>query len=600
MSTTAQPATSTAAPAFTPEAFGKYYLVDRIAVGGMAEIFRAKTFGEGGFENTVVIKRILGHMSENEQFIQMFLDEAKVTALLQHTNIVRIWDFGKISSNYFLAMDCVDGKDVKQILRKLAERKKLLPREFAVYVALEAAKGLDFAHKKTTPAGQPLHIVHRDISPSNLLVSYSGEVKVADFGIVQASNVNETTAQGTLKGKFEYMSPEQACGKELDRRSDILSLGIILWEMLTGRRLNKTDNEMKTLERVKLATYDPPSTVNPAVPARLDEIVMRALDRDPSARYQDAREFHADLLEFLYPASPDLTQQSLAHFMAELFADDIAAERTRLAENTRLALALHEAAVSVELEPEWEEAPSAGKAVGRGRPGPPSTRGPVLAVGLAGLIAIGAAVAAVATWVATREEAPPPQAPAAPTVGVVRVTVAPGGGRVLLDGKVFGEGPEVVLPAVSPDASHTLRVEKDGFTAFEEKISVQAGETLRMPVTLQAVVKAPEPRPDRSEPRAPRPEAPPSATSSVSPPSPPPAEPRKEEVATGKVSINVSGGWAEISIDGKKVGNTPIFNKALPAGAHQVRARNDQIGLDETRSVTVKAGETATVMFTAG
>jgi serine/threonine protein kinase len=191
-----------AAAAFVPEAFGKYYLIDKVAVGGMAEIFKAKTFGEGGFENLFIIKRIVSHMSDNEQFIQMFLDEARITALLQHANVVRIYDFGKIQSNYFLAMDFVDGKDVKHILRKMYSLGKQLHIQLAVYIAMEAAKGLDYAHKKTNLQGQPLHIVHRDISPSNLLVSYNGEVKVADFGIVKAAVVNETTSAGTLKGKI--------------------------------------------------------------------------------------------------------------------------------------------------------------------------------------------------------------------------------------------------------------------------------------------------------------------------------------------------------------------------------------------------------------
>ena len=150
---------------FKAEIFGRYYLVDQIATGGMAEIFKAKTFGHGGFENIVVIKKILSHISENPQFVRMFMDEAKITALLQHGNIVRIYDFGKLDKNYFIAMECVEGKDVKQLLRKLAERRKLIPREFAVYIAMEAAKGLDYAHKRTTLQGSALNIVHRDVSP---------------------------------------------------------------------------------------------------------------------------------------------------------------------------------------------------------------------------------------------------------------------------------------------------------------------------------------------------------------------------------------------------------------------------------------------------
>ena len=207
----------------------------------------------------------------------------------------------------------IEGKDVKQVLKKLTERRKLLPREFAVYIAMEAAKGLDYAHKRSTNQGS-LGIVHRDVSPSNILISYNGEVKVADFGIVKAANLAEDTDSGVLKGKFEYMSPEQAHARDLDRRSDIFSLGIILWEMLTGRRLFKTESETKTLEKIKNGDFDPPFAVNPTIPARLDEIVMRALAMEPIDRYPDSRELHGDLLDFLYPAPPDVIQQSLAHF----------------------------------------------------------------------------------------------------------------------------------------------------------------------------------------------------------------------------------------------------------------------------------------------
>ena len=176
---------------FEPRAFGRYFLVDTIAVGGMAEVFKAKTFSEGGFEKLLCIKRILKHLSGNDEFVEMFIDEAKISVELQHANIVPIYDFGKIQTNYFIAMECVEGKDVKGILRKLAEKRKLLPPEYAVYIAHETCKGLEYAHKKTNLRGEPLGIIHRDISPSNILVSYNGEIKIADFGIAKAriSNV---------------------------------------------------------------------------------------------------------------------------------------------------------------------------------------------------------------------------------------------------------------------------------------------------------------------------------------------------------------------------------------------------------------------------
>jgi serine/threonine protein kinase len=649
---------------FSPEAFGKYFLLDKVAMGGMAEIFRAKSFGHGGFENLLVIKRILSHLSANEQFVRMFMDEAKVSALLQHNNVVRIYDFGKLRDNYFIAMECVEGKDVKLILRKLAERRKVLPREFAVYIAMEAAKGLDYAHKRTTLQGQPLEIVHRDVSPSNLLVSYQGEVKVADFGIVKAANCAENTDAGMLKGKFEYMSPEQASGKDLDRRSDIFSLGIILHEMLTGRRLFKSDDEVRTLERIKAGDVDPPSTLNPTIPARLDEIVMRALARDPDDRYQDARVLHAELLDFLYPASPDLTQQSLSHFMTELFSEELNAERARLEEGTRLALAMHESQQSVDLEPEWEEegpgTRTRGGTVAVPTPAPPPSKIPYVVAVLALLVSI-----ATAAFFLTREstapvvEAPPnPSGPAAPAMAAIQVKVAPVAARVSIDGAFVAEGIDVAVGELAPDVEHVVEVKAEGYAPVTERVTLAAGERLRLPLTLVPVEKSP-PEPMKVEtPRLPQgPRTPPSEERNValawfssSPAgadvfvdgklagrtpfewsggaagrrysveyrmngydtsrftaSLPPEGGREtyertlteKAKAEGKLSVNVSGGWADIFVDGKQIGTTPIFGYALPAGSYTIRARNDGIGLDQTRQVTVKAGETASVPFSA-
>lgn len=649
---------------FTPESFGKYFLVDKIAMGGMAEIFKAKTFGHGGFENLLVIKRILSHLSANDQFVRMFMDEAKVSALLQHNNVVRIYDFGRLRDNYFIAMECVEGKDVKLILRKLAERRKLLPREFAVYIAMEAAKGLDYAHKRTTLQGQPLDIVHRDVSPSNILVSYNGEVKVADFGIVKAANCAEDTDAGMLKGKFEYMSPEQASGKDLDRRSDIFSLGIILHEMLTGRRLFKSDDEIKTLERIKAGDVDPPSTLNPSVPARLDEIVMRALARDTDDRYQDARELHADLLEFLYPASPDLTQQSLAHFMAELFSDEMTNERGRLEEGTRLALAMHESQQSVDLEEDWEEeSPSTrtrGGTVAQAAPAPAPSKVPYVVAGLALLLSLGTAGFFLSRGEGDAVPTPIVEAPQAPNTGSVQVKIGPVAGRVTVDGVLVGEGTDVLVPDLAPDAEHTLLVEADGHAPFTETLTVAAGERVRLPVTLAGVAA---PSAGRDTPRegsrgssstqrpvqtgevnvalawfASNPSGADvfvdgklvgktpvewtggtagsrysveyrlsgyeSAKFSASLPREGGREPFERTLserakAEGKLSVNVSGGWADIYVDGKQIGTTPIFGYSLPAGTYSVRARNDGIGLDQTKQVTVKSGETASLPFSA-
>ena len=651
---------SSAAP-FNPEAFGKYYLIDRIAMGGMAEIFRAKSFGHGGFENLVVIKRILAHLSVNDQFVRMFMDEAKVSAVLQAANIVRIYDFGKIRENYFIAMECVEGKDVKLLLRKLAERRKLLPREFAVYIAMEAAKGLDYAHKRTAINGQPLNIVHRDVSPSNILVSYTGEVKVADFGIVKAANCAEDTDAGMLKGKFEYMSPEQAHGADLDRRSDIFALGIILHEMLTGRRLFKTDSEVKTLERVKRVDVDPPSATNPAVPARLDEIVMRALAREPDQRYQDARELHADLLDFLYPASPDLTQQSMSHFMRELFTDEMETERSRTESGSTLARQMHDSVPDTELEPEFEggtRTPT--HAAPLLPPKQPSRLPIILAISLVGVLAV--TLAGVIGWNATHPaevKTVTQVTEVKPTTGAIALKITPETATVELDGVPAGTGAAVSLHDIAP-GDHVVKVSAPGFVPHEEKVTVEAGDKVRLQVVLQAERVAPVPLPDT-------PDQPPSTPVQTPVQTPTPSGPRavgvftsspsgaevfvdgklvgktpvswddgaagsrygveyrltgfdsmrftaslpdgggnvpfdrnltEKAVGKGKVNINVAGNqWGDIYIDGKKIGTTPKFGLELPAGRYSVRVLNKDAGLDETEMLTITAGQTQTLAF---
>lgn len=335
-----------AAPDGTPapvqiEVFGKYYLIDRIGVGGMGEIFRAISFGVGGFENFVAIKRIVTPPAGDDRFVRMFLDEAKVFAVLQAANVVRMYDFGRVGDSYFIAMECVDGKDVRYLLSNLAASRSTLPVAFAVYIAMEAAKGLDYAHNRTSIDGQPLNIVHRDINPSNILVSYMGEVKVGDFGIVRAVSCIEKTDVGAITGKLGYMSPEQTQGVHLDRRSDIFALGVFLHEMLTGRRLFKGVSDVDTLDRIRRVEVPLPSTLNSEVSPELDQVVMRALQREPCDRYQNAAELVAALREVLHPVSPDVVQQSLAQFMHQMFGEDLQAERARALSGSILARRMH-------------------------------------------------------------------------------------------------------------------------------------------------------------------------------------------------------------------------------------------------------------------
>jgi len=598
---------------FDPEVFGKYYLVDKIAVGGMAEIFKAKTFSHGGFEKLLVIKRILSHLSENEDFVSMFIDEAKISVSLQHANIVQIYDFGKIHSNYFIAMEWIDGKDVKQILRKLASRRKLLPEEFAVHVAHEASKALDFAHRKADLQGKPMGIVHRDVSPSNVLVSYDGEIKIADFGIAKAQLSAYNTKDGVLKGKFEYMSPEQARGENLTQQSDIFSAGIILYEMLTGRRLFTTDSEIKTLEKVRAVDIAPPSAVNPNIPPRLDAIVMRALQKNAGDRFRDAGEFQAALLEYMYPSTPTVTQKSLGLFMKQLFAEERALELTRLERGSEVARDLHSKVPDLYLDEGWET-----NAGGRTNPtnsggtgasaltleqAPRPSRAPLVIAGVAALLLL-----SLAGWFLSRGEVQPEPAPPPPqiTTATVRFDLDPPGAWVMrLDEggaeERLGVGPKLSLTLEEGD--YELRVEADDHLPEDILVSLAAGERVVLPVRLREAPREEEVDEAREDDGAGRDGAGREAEDARrdEPPEPPPEERAPPPPANGKINVNVTRGWAHVYVDGVKLPETtPLTGYTLPAGAHVVRVVNEASGLDQSQTVTVNADGTAKVVFEGG
>ena len=315
-----------------PRLFGKYYLLELINVGGMAEVFKAKMFGVEGFEKIVAIKRILPEVAEDAEFIKMFVDEAKIAVKLQHPNVVQIFELGKIEDSYFIAMELINGKDLKTIRKRLKRVDLLMPVEQSAYIISQVCDGLDYAHRKTDEKMNPLNIVHRDISPQNMIVSYEGTVKLIDFGIAKAKSKSTKTQVGMLKGKFSYMSPEQVSGQPIDRRSDIFSLGVVFFEMLTGKRLFLGKNDVETLEKIRKAEVLPPSVFNSDVPPELDRIVLKALAKDREDRYQWASEFSEDLKKFSYSSGKSFSRQDMMNFMSEFFADELEEETAKLEE----------------------------------------------------------------------------------------------------------------------------------------------------------------------------------------------------------------------------------------------------------------------------
>jgi TonB family protein len=309
-----------------PDRFGQYELLEKIASGGMADVFRARRSGVEGFQKIVAIKKILPHIADNDEFITMFADEAKLAAELNHPNIVHIYDLGKIQAGgYFIAMEYVEGTDLRSILAAGRHVSLPMPVPLAVYVASKVASALDYAHRRRDARGEELHIVHRDVSPQNILISHEGEIKLCDFGIAKADRKVSQTDSGSLKGKLQYMSPEQAWGKPIDQRSDLFSLGCVLHEMLTGERLFRGATDMVVLELVRKAVVVAPSQVNADVSGALDAVVLRALAREPDARYATGSEMLRDLESILYSYAPAPGSADVAIYLNRLREAQVAA-----------------------------------------------------------------------------------------------------------------------------------------------------------------------------------------------------------------------------------------------------------------------------------
>jgi TonB family protein len=311
------------APAIAPDRFGQYEILERIASGGMAELFRARRSGVEGFQKIVAIKKILPHIAGDEEFMTMFADEAKLAAQLSHPNIVHIFDLGKIEGGgYFIAMEHVEGRDLRSILHLSRETGRNVPVPLAVSIVSKVAAALDYAHRRRADDGTDLHIVHRDVSPQNILVSTDGDIKLCDFGIAKATSKVSRTESGALKGKIPYMSPEQAWGREVDRRSDIYSLGSVLFEMLAGRKLFSGDSDLEVLEKVRAGLVVAPSSLNREVTPALDTVVLKALAPDPAGRYSSASDLLRDLEAVLRTYEPPPSSGDLAVFVRHLESED--------------------------------------------------------------------------------------------------------------------------------------------------------------------------------------------------------------------------------------------------------------------------------------
>ncbi len=307
----------------------KYKILDKLDAGGMAEVFVAESESMKGFKKRVAIKRILPHLTKNQKFVQMFLDEAKLCLQLEHANIVNVFDIGKADASFFIVMEYVEGVNMKKIIESYRRAGKMIPIEQSIYVLREVCEGLAYAHDSTDlTTDEPLGIVHRDVSPPNILLSKRGEIKLVDFGLAKATSQLEETDPGVVKGKFSYLSPEAASGLNVDMRADVFSVGILLYEMLTGQRLFYGENDYHTVELVRKAEIPPISSINPQVPPEMEAVITKALARDPADRYQHASDFSEDLTKQLFGRGISVSRGDISRMVGFTLSEQKTAKPT--------------------------------------------------------------------------------------------------------------------------------------------------------------------------------------------------------------------------------------------------------------------------------
>ncbi|MFG1499905.1 serine/threonine-protein kinase [Halobacteriovorax sp. XZX-3] len=318
--------------------FGRYLILDHLVDGGMAKICRARFLGEQA-DKIVAIKMVQPQFSSDEAFQTMFMDEIKTTFGLLHPNIVQTYDYGFHNGQLFVAMEYCDGRNLKQYIDKLKEHNYVFPVEISAFITIQAAQGLHYAHTFTDKlTGKPANIIHRDISPHNIMLTFDGSVKVIDFGIAKSETNSEATQAGTIKGKLSYLAPEYLDGLDLDPRYDLFATAITLWEMLCSRKLFKASNDLAVLKKIQECKIPVPSSINPMVPKELDKIILKALHKDRNKRYQSLEEFARALNKFLYSTYPDFNSSDLSYFAKELFKDEIKVDRERMYEFGQIEL----------------------------------------------------------------------------------------------------------------------------------------------------------------------------------------------------------------------------------------------------------------------
>ncbi|MBL93363.1 MAG: hypothetical protein CMH56_16305 [Myxococcales bacterium] len=548
------------------QSYGRYVLEDRIAMGGMAEIFRARTNTEG-FQKQICIKRILPNFLNEPGFEVMFRDEAALAARLQHANIVQVFDFGEADGTLFLAMELIDGADLNHLLRVGREQGEVPSISQCCQIAIEMCRGLHYAHNLNI-SGSPMGVIHRDISPHNVLVSRSGEIKVADFGIAKAAERVTHTATGLVKGKVAYMAPEQAGGDKMDHRVDQFATGVVLWEMLTGERLFARDVQTKTLLAVLEAKVRPPSELRSDIPKELDAIVLKALAKSPEERFGHMREFQQALGRFVHSLPPGVADDDVTSWVESVFAHD---------QNE-----IRHTAVIPKADPTRDDFSGAATAISEPKVEHRDTTKPTLTLSPQQLEDETVQASLVANdWQNTQSarRVSLGRVAALGTLMLAVVVIALWGGAQLAkkEANLAGES-----PAVPSKAQKTSPVVKQ--PRPEAQPEMGRVEKKKRNAALKRNLRKEQKKKAHVFPQQPVPATPALKNSSTAVAAP----------VRARVLVDVEDGWAEIWFEGKKLGDTPK-QVALPLGTQKILLKNPETGQTKQLSIQVQRNNNAAV-----
>jgi serine/threonine protein kinase len=577
---------------------GKYQLIRKLATGGMAEVFLAKAAGPMGFEKTLVVKRILPHLAEDPTFVEMFLSEAKLAAQLNHPNIVQIFDFGEADDAYFLAMEYIDGPNLRVLLKRASQQGMTLPPALCARLVSAACEGLAFAHDFADPnTGEPLGLIHRDISPDNVLVSRQGAVKVVDFGIAKAAGQSHKTQSGVIKGKLAYMPPEQVRAKAMDRRVDVYALGVVLYELLTGHKPFEATTDASIMQAILFEPMVPAVQHRPELPEPLQRILDRALAKDREQRYPDCLALSADLEEFILSVGKPVATQQIVQLVAQVTPNTDAPVPTPQPGTPRSgprasATPVHTPA-PIAVEPSGFASPkSAPVNIERTEPLMP-TPAPVRS-------------SATGTGLSAETAARPSPTQVSPTASGKKWIPAAAGVALLLVGGGYllfrpGSAPAPVPPAppvvaeapATPPPQPPAEVkppESEPTPTPENPPAVEPNtepDKPKLVAELTPTPPVPEPAPStppRTEPRVTKPR-------STQPPKPSTPKASATPVAgKGKFTFRVRP-FATIILNGKNLGQTPFAPVELPAGKYQVQFINDELKKNLIQQHELKPGE---------